>query len=168
MPHAEVTLPGLTSSVPTARRFVESVLTGWGHPDLGWNAALCVSELAANCALHARTTFTVRASLEGDVVRVEVSDGSLRVPAQRSYAAESTTGRGLRLVGEYSSSWGVDLHEAGKTVWLLLSAEPSGEGHRDEADDDVSVDALLASFSDDDVDEAAPGRSAQLLWRTAA
>ena len=167
MPHAEVSLPGLTSSVPTARRFVESVLSGWGHPDLGWDAALCVSELAANCALHARTTFTVRASLEGDVVRVEVSDGSTRVPAQRSYGAEATTGRGLRLVGEYSTSWGVDLHEAGKTVWLLLSARPRREGAPDEVADDVSVDALLATFSDD-LDEPAPGRTAQLLWRTAA
>ena len=167
MPHAEVTLPGLTSSVPTARRFVESVLSGWDHPELGWDAAMCVSELAANCALHARTTFTVRVELAGDVVRVEVSDGSTRIPSQRSYADESTTGRGLRLVGEYSTSWGVDLHEAGKTVWLLLSARSSDDGDRHEDADDISVDALLASYADD-VDGPASSSRAALLWRTAA
>jgi anti-sigma regulatory factor (Ser/Thr protein kinase) len=167
MPHAEVTLPGSTSSVPTARRFVESVLSGWGQPDLGWSAALCVSELAGNCALHARTVFTVRVELEGETARVEVSDGSLRVPTQRSYGPEATTGRGLRLVEEYSSSWGVDLHDAGKTVWLLLRAEPADGAAPHEDGEEVDLDALLAVLGGDD--DVPDGRvRAQLHWQIAA
>jgi len=147
MPRAEVTLPGATSSVPTARRFAESVLSSWGVPDAAWSAALCVSELAGNCALHARTEFTVSVELEDGVARIEVRDGSPRVPMQRTYDTGSTTGRGLRLVGEYASSWGVEMSDIGKTVWVLLDLrtppsqrdDETGDGTADEA----ARDALL-------------------------
>lgn len=147
MPDAEVTLPGEASSVPTARHFVESILTAWGQPDHGWTAALLISELSANCTLHARTSFTVRVELHESQVRLAVSDGSLRTPAVRDYGTDATTGRGLRMVGELSSAWGVDLHEDGKTVWALL-----GGGQDDQAtpdDDEVDLDALLATFGGD-------------------
>ncbi|MCW2681300.1 MAG: hypothetical protein JWM62_2701 [Frankiales bacterium] len=156
MPRAEVTLPGATSSVPAARRFVESVLTSWGEPDAAWNAALCVSELAGNCALHARTAFTISVLLEGGVVRIEVRDGSQRVPAQRAYDTGATTGRGLRLVGEYATSWGVDTNATGKTVWVLLDLAADAGRVDEDGDDEAAVDALLAAFGDDD--EASDGR----------
>lgn len=165
MPRAEVTLPGATSSVPTARRFVDFLLTSWGEPDTAWTAALCVSELAGNCALHARTAFTVTVELDDGVVRIEVSDGSVRVPAQRSYDTGSTTGRGLRLVGEYASSWGVDVTEAGKTVWVVLDLRPAPAGGQE--DDDASIDALLVAFGDDGDGRLADGR-VHLSWSGAA
>lgn len=166
MPRAEVTLPGATSSVPTARRFAESVLSSWGEPDAAWSAAMCVSELAGNCALHARTQFTVRVELDGDVVRIEVRDGSLRVPAQRAYDTGSTTGRGLRLVGEYASDWGVETTPTGKTVWVLLDLRTSPGRGEDEAADELSAEALLASFGDDD--ERLPDTWVLHLWPAAA
>lgn len=151
MPHAEVTLPGSASSVPAARRFVETLLSSWGHPEAGWAAALCTSELASNCALHARTDFSVRLSLEVSAIRLEVSDGSRRVPAQRDYGAEATTGRGLRLLGEYASSWGVDMSGEGKTVWVLLDLDAATTGDP-VVGDSINVEALLATFGDDDGD----------------
>lgn len=154
MPRAEVTLPGAASSVPTARHFVDSVLSSWGEPDVAWSAALCVSELAGNCALHARTAFTVRVELEGAVVRIEVSDGSVRIPTQRTYDTGSTTGRGLRLVSAYASSWGVEPTADGKTVWVLLDVRPAGRGDADPQES--SVEALLAAFGD----EGEPGGGA--------
>jgi anti-sigma regulatory factor (Ser/Thr protein kinase) len=166
MPHAEVTLPGSTSSVPTARRFVESVLTGWGQADLGWSAAMCVSELAGNCALHARTQFTVRVQLDGDVARVEVTDGSLRLPTQRSYGTDATTGRGLRLVEVYSSSWGVDLHAGGKTVWLVLRADDAARDSVEEDGADTDLDVLLAGFGGDD--DGTDVRAVAACWPVAA
>jgi anti-sigma regulatory factor (Ser/Thr protein kinase) len=166
MPRAEVTLPGATSSVPTARHFAESVLTSWGEADVAWSAALCVSELAGNCALHARTTFTVAVELQGEAVRIEVRDGSPRVPAQRSYDTGSTTGRGLRLVGEYASSWGVERTESGKTVWVLLDARPAPAG-RDREDEEASVDVLLAAFADEGDEQVGDGR-VHLSWPAAA
>src|SRR4051794_32623808 len=120
MTHAEVTLPAAVSSVPTARHFVESILTSWGLRDLAWSTTLIVSELAANAALHARgETFSIRVMTEHDGIRVEVLDGSLRLPQQRSYSRESTTGRGLRLVSELAEDWGVLSAEDGKTVWVV-------------------------------------------------
>lgn len=151
MPHAEVTLPGAPSSVPTARRFVESILTSWGRPETGWTAALLVSELSANCTLHARTDFTVRVELQEEQVRLQVTDGSLRAPAVRDYGTTATTGRGLRLVAELSHDWGVDLHDDGKTVWALLRQEQTAPGDADE--EDLDVDALLAAFGDDEPDD---------------
>jgi hypothetical protein len=156
---AEVRLPGMTSSVPTARHFVESMLSAWGHPELGWTAAVCVSELASNCALHARTTFGVRVALTETAVRLEVTDGSLRLPVARDYGAEATTGRGLRMLDEIAERWGVDVHDvpAGKTVWVELDpAPPSGGGGRGDELSELAEAALLAAFPDED--HAVPGR----------
>lgn len=151
MPHAEVTLPGAPSSVPTARRFVESILVSWGRPEQGWTAALLVSELSANCTLHARTEFTVRVELHEEQVRLQVTDGSLRAPSVRDYGTTATTGRGLRLVAELSHEWGVDLHDDGKTVWVVLSRSHTAPADADE--EDLDVDALLAAFGEDDPDD---------------
>lgn len=167
MPHAEVTLPAQASSVPTARHFVESILTSWGQPDHGWTAALLVSELTANCTLHARTAFTVAVALSPDGVRLQVSDGSVRAPAVRDYGASATTGRGLQLVAELASEWGVELRDDGKTVWALLRLDERAGGGNDDASE-VDVDALLASFGDDDALSEDHHPRAQLAWRMAA
>lgn len=154
MPHAEVTLPAEASSVPTARHFVESILSSWGHPDQGWAAALLISELSANCTLHARTAFTVGVDLAGGEVRLHVSDGSLRTPAVRDYGTSATTGRGLRLVDELSAGWGVDLRDDGKTVWAVLRLDEPGADDEDETEGDL--DALLATFGEPDPSTESP------------
>lgn len=145
MSRAEVTLPAAVNSVPTARHFIESILSGWGLQELAWNATLIVSELASNAALHARgQEFRVQISTEADGVRLEVSDGSLRLPQQRSYSESATTGRGLRLVADLSSEWGVTPSPDGKTIWVLLRSEGgAGGGH-----EDVDVDVLLTAYDD--------------------
>jgi anti-sigma regulatory factor (Ser/Thr protein kinase) len=145
MPHADITLPGSASSVPQARHFVESALTSWGLSDVGWVAVLVVGELAANAALHAKTPFTVGATLLDDGrLRLEVSDGSPRAPQQRSYGDDATTGRGLRLVHEVSTAWGVETRDQGKTVWVLLDADGAGSGSVDESEV-LSVDGSPSS-----------------------
>jgi anti-sigma regulatory factor (Ser/Thr protein kinase) len=146
---ARVVLPGLSCSVPTARDFVESILTSWGRADAAWTGALLVSELAANCALHARTEFSVTVH-QGDEgrLRIEVADGSARVPQQRSYGLDATTGRGLRLVSQLAADWGVATRDGGKTVWVDLPVD----GQERDGTDDGEVDAteaLLAAFDDD-------------------
>ncbi|MDX6197154.1 MAG: hypothetical protein QOJ79_305 [Actinomycetota bacterium] len=146
MPSAVVTLPANVSSVPTARHFVESILSGWGLKDLGWVATLIVSELAANAALHAHgEQFSVQVSTDVDGVRLEIQDSSMRLPQQRSYSREATTGRGLKLVSELAQEWGVEPTDSGKTVWAVLRPQAAGGD-----DEDADVDALLAAFSDGD------------------
>jgi anti-sigma regulatory factor (Ser/Thr protein kinase) len=148
MSQAEVTLPAAVSSVPTARHFIESILAGWGLGDLAWTATLIVSELASNAALHARgQQFTIRITSDTAGVRLEVSDSSLRLPQQRSYGTDATTGRGLHLVGELAAEWGVTPRDGGKTIWAVL--RPVGDD--DAGRDDLDVDALLDAFGDDNV-----------------
>lgn len=145
MSQAEVTLPAAVSSVPTARHFIESILSGWGLSDLAWNATVIVSELASNAALHARgQQFSIRITTESVGVRLEVTDDSLRLPQQRSHSSEATTGRGLRLVSELATEWGVIPSSSGKTIWAVLRPETS----RDGSDDEVDVDALMDAFTD--------------------
>jgi anti-sigma regulatory factor (Ser/Thr protein kinase) len=167
MSRAEVTLPAAVSSVPTARHFIESILAGWGLSDLAWDATLIVSELASNAALHARgQEFRVQITTEDDGVRVEVSDGSLRLPQQRTYSSSATTGRGLRLVDELASEWGVTTTGAGKTVWVRITSDGGPGG----AEADGDVDRLLAAFDDNVVPlpEAAAGNGGDVTLRHAA
>lgn len=111
------------SSTPEARRRVSRVLESSQLDATVHMAALVVSELATNAVLHARTAFEVRVVLRDGVVRIEVHDQTVRRPSRRYFSDHSTSGRGLRLVGELCRSWGVDTDEdgAGKTVWAELS-----------------------------------------------
>lgn len=118
---------------------MKSLLDEWGHPEVGWTAAQIVSELASNCALHARTEYTITLSADDDEVRLEVRDGSPVVPRQRSYGATSTTGRGLQLVEQMAREWGVTPASTGKAVWVLLPLHPVVEDRGD--GDVVELDA---------------------------
>lgn len=159
VPDASLLLPCDASSVPAARHFVVATLTSWGFDGAAWAAAQIVSELAANCSLHARTDYTVRLMNQDGTVRLEVRDGSAARVRPRTYGAQSTTGRGLRLVETLADTWGVDVAAGGKTVWVALHVGA------DQADDgldelEVDVDGLLAAFDDDDVDSGTGTRAA--------
>jgi anti-sigma regulatory factor (Ser/Thr protein kinase) len=118
----ELTLPGVTASVPAARRFVRKTLVGWGFDRQVDAAALVISELATNAVLHARSAFTVRLRLDATgALRLEVLDASQRAPRPRSYSNGSTTGRGLAIVEDLVSTWGVEGLPSGKVVWAELA-----------------------------------------------
>lgn len=128
---AELALPGVTASVPAARRFVRETLTAWQLGTLVEQAALVVSELATNAVLHARSELVVRLATDGSGgLRVEVLDGSANVPHPRSYGEASTTGRGLGIVRDLARAWGVDEQPGrdGKVVWAELSGAETAEG----------------------------------------
>lgn len=149
MSSAGVSLPGATSSVPTARRFAESIISSWGHPDVAWTAAQVVSELATNVAIHARTAFRITVSADTERVRIEVTDSSPAQVQPRAYSSTSTTGRGLRMVAALAETWGVERNGPEKTVWVHLTL---ATGARHEGDDaEADVDALLMAFGDVDV-----------------
>ncbi|MFP3914790.1 MAG: ATP-binding protein [Actinomycetota bacterium] len=102
------------------RRFVEEALAGVSRLE---DIVLIASELAANVIRHARTEFSVRIRREGEIVRLEVSDGSSVVPAMEELT-EST--RGLRMVETISERWGIEPSPGGKTVWAEVAA-PTGD-----------------------------------------
>jgi hypothetical protein len=100
-----------------ARHFAVATLNAWGAGDLADDAALVVTELAANAIVHVRSAFTVILSVRDDLLRISVRDaGSLDGAALRPAPLH-----GLWAVDALASRWGVEsLGNAGKTVWVDL------------------------------------------------
>src|SRR3954447_19333315 len=143
----ELVLAAEVEAVPQARRFAAQALVDEpvGVVDA---AALIITELMTNAALHGRGPVTVRIRPTGDRVRVEVQDTGSGVPMIPAQSTDAMTGRGLRLVAALSQSWGVEPAAAGgKTVW----AELSPDGVADDTDEpELDVDALLAAWEGDE------------------
>lgn len=107
-------------SAQAARRLVPSTLGAWGRTELEEVATLLVSELVANVVLHAGTGLDLHIGRAGERVRIEVHDGSGRLPARKHHAATATTGRGLLLVDRLDAAWGAVPTPTGKAVWFEL------------------------------------------------
>lgn len=138
------------ASVPGARRFVADGLRAWGLDALVDDAALCVSELAGNAALHGNSTYIEVSVLDLDRrVRLCVEDdgptpAAAVVPRTtlpgRDDAVDDelddllsapATGRGLAIVSVLARDWGVEELSGGKRVWADLSPtddEPGAGG----------------------------------------
>ena len=130
-------------TVPQSRRFARQVLTDWGRVECEWVVLQLLSELVTNAVIHARTSYTVTISDDGEHLRLGVRDSSARVVIPRQYDGTATTGRGLMLVAQMSQRWGVDHDPEGKTVWAQIDPAASEVG--------VNLDAeqLLSAFDDE-------------------
>lgn len=104
-----------------ARHFAVGALCDWGAGDLADDAALVVTELAANAIVHAHSGFTVSLSARGDLVRISVRDASPLPGGSAAAALPPAPLHGLGAVDALASRWGVEpLGNAGKTVWVEL------------------------------------------------
>jgi hypothetical protein len=107
-----------------ARHFAVGTLRRWAAADLADDAALVVTELAANAVVHARSGFTVALSAHGDTLRISVRDASpLPSPPGDGSGQPLRPAplHGLGAVDALAARWGVkSLGEAGKTVWADL------------------------------------------------
>jgi hypothetical protein len=104
-----------------ARHFAVGALCAWGAEDLADDAALVVTELAANAIVHAHSGFTVSLSARGDLLRISVRDASPLPGGQAAAALPPAPLHGLGAVDALASRWGVEsLGNAGKTVWVDL------------------------------------------------
>ena len=79
---------------------------------------LLTSETVTNSVLHGRGAVQVNATTSPGCVRVEVADGSRRAPVTTAVEDGKEHGRGLLLLEQCSSAWGVDVRRRGKTVWF--------------------------------------------------
>jgi len=130
-------------SARLARRFVRGLLEDAGREVWVEAATLAVTEVVTNAVLHAHTTFDVTAVVTQHQLLVEVLDHNPALPAQRSYAAEATTGRGMDLVSAYTSASGVrPLGASGKVVWFRIRDEPDGQAEAEPAADDPAPESL--------------------------
>jgi anti-sigma regulatory factor (Ser/Thr protein kinase) len=123
------TLPPDPGSVGRARRliwrFVADCAAGVDRDAAG----LLTSELVTNAIRHAGTAVELLARVNASL-RVEVTDGRPELPVRaRDAPGFSVSGRGLCLVDELASRWGVLQDGASKTVWFELDrgspADPS-------------------------------------------
>jgi anti-sigma regulatory factor (Ser/Thr protein kinase) len=120
---SDLLLPFAAASVGVARRRLVSDLTHAGVCGSAvTDAALVLSELLSNALCHATPLpgADLRAawSLDGDCVRVSVTDGGAPTVPELGEPSPSTTGgRGLRIVERLSLCWGTRHDGEATTVW---------------------------------------------------
>jgi hypothetical protein len=122
---------------------VEGAARTWGLADsVSDDAALVMSELVTNAVLHAGTPVQVVVRRMGQGMRVEVGDGSSRLPVVAAERPEdllstrSMTGRGLAVVAATVDRWGADPDGSGKLIWAEI-----GTGRRL-----VAAEAIVSPF----------------------
>jgi hypothetical protein len=107
-----------------ARRLVLAALRRKNYSDtVIADAALVVSELAANAVLHAGSPFSVSVRWRDPMLRIAVSDASpLLGGAPASRGLLPFPEHGLGLVEAVCARWGTEVHSGGKVVWAELRA----------------------------------------------
>ncbi|HVM10103.1 MAG TPA: response regulator [Acidimicrobiales bacterium] len=101
-----------------ARRFVSEAMERWDCAGALDTVQLLVSELVTNAVVHAGSRPNVAVLLLPHAVRVEVADQAPEGLRPRDATDADESGRGLFLLDELSSAWGVDTSDDGKTVWF--------------------------------------------------
>jgi hypothetical protein len=109
-----------------ARIALREALHSWSLEALSDTAELLACELATNALVHTdgSATLTARPVLHsGRGLRLAVSDTSTASPRRRAAPERATSGRGIMLIEELATAWGVEPRGNGKTVWCELSLD---------------------------------------------
>jgi len=116
--HCMVPVP---SSPGRARHCVDELLAS-APEDVRGDAELVASELATNVLRHVREPFTLSLALTQDELLVAVTDADAHIPTVGPFTLDAEGGRGLTLVENLSTSWGVrPIYRGGKTVWSRIA-----------------------------------------------
>jgi anti-sigma regulatory factor (Ser/Thr protein kinase) len=116
-----LSLPQAVTSPGVARDWVVEELGGWAGPEDRHTVVLLLSELVTNALVHAKSELTVHLLLDSAVVRVQVDDDSQDAPLRRPPGVDRPGGRGLHLLDELASRWGVETTPTGKGVWFEVA-----------------------------------------------
>ena len=121
----ELSLAPTATAPAAARLYVRDVLQYWrlALPDgeMIDRAELLADELVTNAVLHARTPLRLRLKLTGNFLHIGVHDKSPRLLRLVSRDPEGENGRGLRLVEQLATAWGVQHRpDDSKVVWCTL------------------------------------------------
>jgi anti-sigma regulatory factor (Ser/Thr protein kinase) len=119
---AELRLPPSPHAAGKARKFISGFCSAAELPDaICQDAALLVSELVTNAVIHGRTTATVEVHRPADTLRVTVRDDNPQLPAVGdSPDLNAESGRGLLIVSETATRWGIEAGAGGKAIWFEL------------------------------------------------
>jgi len=117
-----VDLPVNARAAAAAREVLRGLLLAWGHDHHSDDAAVVVSELVTNAVQHAGERGQLRLVLgvTGEVLRLELADGSSVRPLAREVTEADERGRGMHIVEVLTARWGVEEHGTGKRVWVEL------------------------------------------------
>jgi anti-sigma regulatory factor (Ser/Thr protein kinase) len=116
-------LPAHASSARVARAGVVALADGWPTECVA-ALELLVDELVTNAVLHAGTASELSVAMQGSHVRVELRDGSRRLPQRLPYEPTSVTGRGVHLLESLARRWGAETDGNGKVVWFEFECAP--------------------------------------------
>ncbi|HWO63173.1 MAG TPA: ATP-binding protein [Umezawaea sp.] len=81
---------------------------------------LVTTELVDNAYRHTGSPSELRLSRSGLGILVEVADGDEHHPAEFPRSDQALAGRGVQVMVELATSWGVRVEGAGKVVWAVL------------------------------------------------
>jgi anti-anti-sigma factor len=160
--------------VPTAvrasRAFVREVCDRWGLQELAEPAALLASELVTTAVVHARTALELRVKLRGPRLHVDVRDQDPNLVRLLAAKEGGDRGRGLAIVDQVASAWGVRQRKAGgKTVWFTLDlptqhADMTGRGPRLSASTRTAAMAVGPDMQEGGAAEALSPPGRDLMW----
>jgi serine/threonine-protein kinase RsbW len=116
------------NSVAVVRHHIAADLTSNGvSPDRVDDVTLVASELVANAVRHAESSPDQDLGISWTItpanVLVSVADGSEREPRLGNAGADEPSGRGLAIIDQLSSTWGVEQLGIGKRVWARVPIE---------------------------------------------
>lgn len=120
-------VPHTHEAVAEARALTRKALADWGLGALADDAELVVSELVTNAIRHGAAPVILALGVVGSADLVgTVTDGGPGLPRipPPVPGLEDTGGRGLAIVRELVTRWGVwpDSGGIGKTIWFTLTA----------------------------------------------
>jgi anti-sigma regulatory factor (Ser/Thr protein kinase) len=118
----EMVAESVLTSVARIRRFATRACRAHAPRVDCDTVALLVSEVATNALVHGAGEVRIRVVPYPGGLRVEVRDGSRRLPAKREATVLDEGGRGIALVEALAAAWGSEATADGKKVWFEVAA----------------------------------------------
>ncbi len=111
------------TSVGAARRFVRDVLMSRQVDGRVVDTVeLLTSEVVTNAIIHGRSGPQLAVEIGESVVRVAVGDLSPALPVRKFSRPDDVSGRGVVIIEELASAWGVEREGNGsKRVWFEVA-----------------------------------------------
>ena len=117
-------LPPDLQSVGAARRFVGSCCNDAGVVGAARDSAvLLTSESVTNAFVHGRSEARIAVVVVPGGVLIEVGDDNSRHPKVVEPDPNALDGRGLLIMMNLATRWGVRNEEVGKTVWFEVHTD---------------------------------------------
>jgi anti-sigma regulatory factor (Ser/Thr protein kinase) len=109
------------AAVGRARRLVLQRCRDLGvSMDVREIAVVLTSELVTNAFVHGQSGARVALTAASDRLLVEVGDDNPRLPRVPDEDSQAFGGRGLAILNQLATDWGVRRNDRGKVVWFEI------------------------------------------------